>query len=173
MRLFIAICFPDNMKRALNRVIRKLRDEGVTGNFTRDMNMHLTLAFLGEVEAHDLPRIQEAMEDVQFSPFEIQLEGSGMFRDLLWVGTRPSPQLTAVTEDLRRSLTENGIWYDPKPFQPHITLLRRARNLEGVPVKVQGESFTADRISLMLSERIDGRLTYTELSAVSAEGKGE
>ena len=48
MRLFIAIQFNEQMLDALTKLQNDLRAMGVTGNYTKRENLHLTLAFIGE-----------------------------------------------------------------------------------------------------------------------------
>ena len=84
MRLFIAIQFEEKILDALNDFQDDLKEKGVTGNYTRRENLHITLAFIGEYgNPHD---VLEAMEQVGFRPFDIALDGVGSFGDLFWVG---------------------------------------------------------------------------------------
>ena len=48
MRLFIAITLSDAMKDALIDVQNTMYEHGVRGNYTKEENLHLTLAFIGE-----------------------------------------------------------------------------------------------------------------------------
>ena len=169
MRLFIAVPLPDHMKRALMTVRKDLERQGVSGNWTRNENLHLTLAFLGEVSEQELPVICSAMEAADFAPFRLALNGSGRFGDLLWIGCGDCPQLEELANSLRGKLEESGIRFDPKPFRPHITLLRRGRRLNGAGVHVPEAGCSVTRFSLMQSERIDGKLVYTELHSVRTE----
>ena len=50
MRLFIAIPFSEEFKGELIRVQNEMRANGVRGNFSRAENLHVTVAFLGEVK---------------------------------------------------------------------------------------------------------------------------
>lgn len=168
MRLFIAVCFPEEVKKALRQCADNLVAQGVRGNVTPSSNMHLTLAFLGEVKARDMKKIHEAMDRVSFSPFTLSFEGSGRFRDLCWVGLKESKELKNCTDSLRRELNEQEIEFDPKPFKPHITIIRKAQNLNGKEPLIPKLSFPVNRISLMKSERIEGRMKYTEIYAVQA-----
>ena len=161
MRLFIAIRFPENIKDALSDTIKDLRAQGVSGNFSRTENLHLTLAFLGKVGFPE--SVCGAMDKVSAAPMRLELERGGSFKDLYWVGLKESPALKDYVRKLRAQLRNDGIWFDSKAFNPHITILRRARNAEGVKIYVRNEAFTANRISLMKSERIDGKLVYTEI----------
>ena len=166
MRLFIAIRFPENVLAELARIQREMKKQGVTGNFSRAENLHLTLAFLGEVKA---PReVGEAMKAVEVPPLELTLGESGRFRGLYWAGLEENQTLSSYTEALRAELKERGIWFDEKAFRPHITLVRRARYEGEGPmpqVPVRKESFEVQKVSLMKSENIGGKLTYTEIYA--------
>ena len=77
MRLFIAIKLNYEMRDALAGVQQSMRSQGVTGNFTRDENMHLTLAFIGEYP--DPEAVAEIMEQIRFEAFAISLSGIGAF----------------------------------------------------------------------------------------------
>ena len=48
MRLFVAIRLDQKMRAALADMQRQMRDQHVSGNYTPDENMHLTLAFIGD-----------------------------------------------------------------------------------------------------------------------------
>ena len=169
MRLFVAILFPKNIREELSDSMRRLRAQGVRGNFSRDENLHLTLAFLGETE--DLEGACRAVDSVESAPFRLSFTGSGAFGDLLWAGISDSPQLRSCVRMLRSALRERGIWFDSKPFRPHVTLVRRASGAEGAEIPVPQTPFTVSRVSLMRSERdAGGRLVYSE--AYGAELKG-
>ena len=169
MRLFIAIRFPDNIQHALQRVMQSLRAEGVKGNYSRRDNLHLTLAFLGEVDSPG--RICDAMREVPPPEMELSLQGSGSFRDLYWIGLTENQELKDYVAALRGALSSRGIFYDSKPFRPHITMVRRMRHNGTIQIPISQEHFTVQKISLMKSERIDGRLIYTEIFAVKTKQK--
>ena len=48
MRLYIAIQFEEKILDALNDFQDDLKAQGVTGNYTKRKNLHITLAFIGE-----------------------------------------------------------------------------------------------------------------------------
>ena len=73
MRLFISIRFDNKILDALSRFQASLKKLGVTGRFTPRENLHLTLAFIGEFD--DPEAVLEAMEQVEFRPMEIRLQG--------------------------------------------------------------------------------------------------
>jgi len=166
MRLFIAINLSEPMKTALVNAQNEMYDRGVRGNYTPEENLHLTLAFIGEVP--DAEPVLEALSSVSFAPFELCLEGMGCFGDLRWAGMRKSLPLAMLARKIRHALAEGGIPFDRKRFSPHITLLRRARgDMPGI--RLDGASMTVDAVSLMRSDRGKSGMIYTELGRIPAE----
>ena len=166
MRLFVAINLSESMKNALLDAQDAIYAAGVRGNYTREENLHLTLAFIGEYP--DAQPVLDALAQLRFTPFEICLDGMGCFGELWWCGLRASAPLEALSRRLRRALAENSIPYDKKRFSPHITLLRRA---SGRPsgIFVPSADMRVERVSLMRSERGRNGMVYTELGAIEAE----
>ena len=169
MRLFVAVQLDKKMKDALRSVQNEMRRRGVEGNYTRPENLHLTLAFIGDYPDPDT--VLEAMEDLRFQPFDLELKGLGSFGELWWAGLEGSENLEALARQLRRTLAEAAIPFDRKSFRPHVTLIRQARYRNDPrfdSIAVQQARMTVDRISLMLSTRGKNGMIYTELGGVSA-----
>lgn len=166
MRLFIAIQLSRPMKNALINVQNEMYDYGVRGNFTREKNLHLTLAFIGEYP--DPQPVLDALAGVSFSPFDMALDGLGCFGDLWWSGMEDSAPLQAVVRRIRRALADHGIPFDRKRFVPHITLIRKARGQ--VPaMQVDRVSMTVDTVSLMRSDRGHSGMIYAEVGVLTAD----
>lgn len=161
MRLFVAIHFSEDVKRVLLNVIGQLREQAAGGNYTRPENLHLTLAFIGESE--DVAAIKEAMDGCEGPGFDLTVGGFGHFGSLYWVGIRKAPALAALAEELQNALRQRGFPIEERPFKPHITVGREIRTKGPLRVDVPETTMRADRISLMKSERINGKLTYTEV----------
>lgn len=169
MRLFIALPFDQVVKKQITAVQERLRELCPKGNFTRQENFHLTLAFLGEIPQNKVQNICRIMDGVSFPPFSLDFEGIGSFcRDkgnLWWIGAAPEPSLLEMQKALSKGLEQAGFQIDKRKFMPHLTI---ARQVEGNPPdrkKLLPAAFSAsaEKICLMCSERIDGRLVYTEL----------
>lgn len=167
MRLFIAIQFDDEILDALIDFQNDPKAQGVTGNYTKRENLHITLAFIGEYGNPD--DVLEAMEQVDFRPLDIDLDGVGSFGELFWVGFRDNPQLAEYVKKLRRALAENNIPFDRKRFSPHITLIRKYSYKGGLEIPVSESPkghMKATRVSLMRSERGKNGMIYTEIGAI-------
>lgn len=142
------------------------------GNTTKKENLHLTLVFIGEVPNSVYKKTCAVMDVMRSDAFELTFDRFGRFSQqdgaLYWLGAQKSPELMSLQSELVQALKKNQIPVDEKPFKPHITLGRRmvmeeefsetAFEQEIVPVKQYVNS-----ISLMKSERVNGKLVYTEV----------
>jgi len=175
MRLFIAVCFSNEVKSRLLQIQDRIKAQSLRGNFSRSENMHLTLVFIGETPEGRVPVICWAMDRaLPHPPFEFTLEfyRTGCFRhsnkELWWIAAdKDCPGLDTLI-DLRQriagELAVGGIAFDDRPFTAHITLGREIKHSS--PIVLSGEriSVPVKRISLMKSQHINGRLAYTEIS---------
>lgn len=172
MRLFYAINFSAAVKQKLLEIQGALKSQTVRGNFTLPDNLHLTLAFIGEVAPDRAGPLMQIAERFQVAPFELRLEGLGRFRrdggDILWVAIEESKSLTAIYNKLNSQIVEAGFALEKRKFTPHLTLAREARlkgdfDFSEYSARVKPIVTSITKISLMKSERINGRLTYTEI----------
>ncbi len=129
LRLFFAL-WPDAATRAAlsswSRTIQPLTG----GRATRAETLHLTLAFLGATDAARVPVIEAAAAGIRTAPFVCALDEVGFWRAnrIVWAGASSiAPALDELVADLRGALAEAAVHFDPKPFVPHITLIRKAR----------------------------------------------
>jgi 2'-5' RNA ligase len=91
--------------------------------------------------------------------------------DIYWVGVDPNPTLTNIYHQLRKELLRREFIVDNRPYRPHLTLGREVvfpenyhREMEEEFAKSIPQIITqVDSLSLMKSERINGKLTYTEI----------
>ena len=164
MRLFIAIHFSEEIKSTLLQGIRDLRGQASRGNFTRPENLHMTLAFIGETE--NVAAVRKAMNQWKVKPFPLTIGGSGRFGDLWWAGTEKNPALFDLAEGLKESLREEGFAIEKRPFKPHITLARQVEAHQPIRLNIPKTTMTVDHMSLMRSDRIGGKLVYTEIYRV-------
>lgn len=161
MRLFIAVHFSKEIKSALLAVIDALRTQAVSGNFTRPENLHLTLAFIGESE--NISAIRSVIDRCAVPAFELAISGTGTFGNLFWVGIEINAKLKALAENIQNELRKSGFQIEERVFKPHITLARQLVTQSPVSVNVRRAVMTVGRVLLMKSERINGRLVYTEV----------
>jgi 2'-5' RNA ligase len=124
-RLFFALWPTEDDRRALARWRDALPRSG--GRPTAAGDLHLTLAFAGDVDAGTRNCLEQTAARVQGEPFTLRLDRLGLFkRGLLWTGPTDCPlALSSLAQHLAAVLRDCGVRPDPRPFHPHITLIRR------------------------------------------------
>ena len=161
MRLFMAIQFSPAVREALLAAQRALCRQG-RGIFTQPENLHLTLAFIGETE--HVAQAETALAEISCCPFSLTVGGSlGHFGDLWWAGIQADDVLGALAASLQEDLRRRGFSIERRAWRPHVTLVRRWQG--PIPaVTVPTAHMEVRRLSLMRSDRTDGRLVYTEVT---------
>ncbi len=100
--------------------------------WTRAMSMHVTLKFLGDVDARDLEAVDAALSRVAGAaqPTRCRLRDVGSFPHLrrprvLWIGVQTEDKtLSRLHEMLETELGAIGFPREGRRFRPHVTLGR-------------------------------------------------
>jgi 2'-5' RNA ligase len=178
VRLFIAVNFSDEVKNALLKAQAELRRCAEIGNFSHQENLHLTLVFLGEIAPAKVSGIKSIMDAARMEVFSLVIEGMGRFRgstgDIWWAGVKVSEELIRLQRQLTDGLLGAGFDVDTRPYKPHLTLAREVVLREGayrdaLQKGLPKVAVPVTKISLMKSERIQGKLTYTEIFYTAME----
>lgn len=93
-------------------------------------NLHLTLAFVGNVEAAALACMEEAAADIEAPPFSLRLDRLGSFprAGVLWLGCSETPEpLQTLAAALQAALEPCGYRPEQRPFAAHVTVARKYR----------------------------------------------
>lgn len=145
-RLFFAL-WPD---RAVREALAGLLEGEPprTGRRVPDGNLHMTLAFVGNVTAEQRSCMEAAAAAVEAAPFSVILDRLGYWPRprIVWAGASVTPPaLIDLVARLDRGLS--GCGYDPerRPYQAHVTLTRKAytgpRRHEIEPIVWAAEDF--------------------------------
>jgi 2'-5' RNA ligase len=133
--LFVAIAPTPDVCRALEEAQRRLSrcigDTDRAPRWVRPEQAHMTLAFIGHVDAPALEALVAAASRPYDQPsFEIGFGGVGIFPAhgaprVLSLGVRDGrAELEALRNLVVARLTALAIPFDTKPFRPHLTLAR-------------------------------------------------
>jgi 2'-5' RNA ligase len=126
MRCFAA-CWPDEATRSrLDRAAALAHALHPRARRVRRENLHLTLAFIGELPEPAAQRAAQALRGIELEPFAWTLDHIGRFERarVLWAGGPAQPQLAQLAERVRGLLRDAKIDFDRKAFAAHVTLLR-------------------------------------------------
>lgn len=125
MRLFIAIELTAEVKKLLARL-----QTAIPGaRWVPAEQLHLTLAFLGEVDEVTCELLSRKLTEIFAAGFTLHFSGTGCFPDrrrprVIWAGLSPSPKLTGLAGLVSNAVLSCDIPQEERPFSPHITLAR-------------------------------------------------
>ncbi|HXR64524.1 MAG TPA: RNA 2',3'-cyclic phosphodiesterase [Ktedonobacteraceae bacterium] len=131
-RTFIALELDVAQQRFLAQSIRQGKHLLPDLRWVDPTGIHLTLAFLGELDDAQLAQAREAVEYAAgiSQPFTYRLSGLGTFGPprqprVLWMGiSEPSGMLHVVHQALALALEQRSFAVEKRPFSPHLTLAR-------------------------------------------------
>ena len=131
-RTFIALEMNEYLQRHLSGVIHQVAQVLPGIRWVNPTGIHLTLAFLGELDDEQLASAEQAAEVVakESYPFSYSLSRIGVFGSprsprVIWMGVdEPAGALIAVHHALQQELLARGFEVDTRPFSPHLTLAR-------------------------------------------------
>jgi 2'-5' RNA ligase len=135
LRLFFALWPDDATRAALAEWCRRIH-RATDGRPTRAETIHQTLAFLGDCRPERLAEVEAAAGRVPPRRFELVLDRAGLWKHnrIAWAGASVVPaELEALVAELRAALAAARLEFDPKPFAPHLTLVRKARPGAALP----------------------------------------
>jgi 2'-5' RNA ligase len=126
LRLFTALWPDDASRAAIERWQGQWEWPRRAGIVEAD-RLHLTLHFLGDIEASLVPSLTKALR-IPFEPFQLELGHAAVWPNgvaVLEPHSKPA-QLLALHERIAVALAALSIPLDARPYRPHITLARRA-----------------------------------------------
>jgi len=133
--VFFALWPPERSAARLARWARDLvSDSG--GRATRQEAIHLTLAFLGEIEAARADAAIAAARAVRAPAHKLLVEHAEYWphNRIVWVGPRRAPApMARLARELGKALRHAGFSLERRPFAAHVTLIRKARAPRALP----------------------------------------
>ncbi|MEO5717859.1 MAG: RNA 2',3'-cyclic phosphodiesterase [Chthoniobacterales bacterium] len=125
-RLFVSLELPASVARRLVRLNPCL--PGVRWSALEQI--HLTLAFLGQVATEVEEKLRTQLRAIQFARFFLPLQGLGTFPEkgrpkVVWLGVgRGHPHLFQLHKRVTDAAFSAGLEPDLRPWHPHFTLAR-------------------------------------------------
>lgn len=169
LRLFFALWPQEEVRKQLTRLAIKIADQH-GGRCVRSENLHLTLAFIGQVDSGIVPVLRQAGSAVHRTSFNLLLDKLHYWgKDgIISAGiSQPCSELAALAQDLREQFSAAGIRYDTVKFVPHVTLVRNAKRepeQKHFPETIPPVAWTAARWSLVQSRLTPHGPVYQSLA---------
>lgn len=164
MRLFIAVDLAEPMKKALVGAMHDLKKLGVAGSYVPMQNLHMTVAFLGNVP--DPAPVQAVMDSIPLEKSRLSFSEYMNFPDALVIGIKGNQKIKKYAADLRKALKEAGLPCDDKKFEPHVTLVRKMKGKKPAGLAIPDADMMVTKISLMRSDMKDGKRVYQEIYSI-------
>lgn len=175
--MFLGIPMPEQLRAHLSAIVSDLQENGIdAGNWSRPDLYHVTLVFLGEIDAKEQETVRLIAEEMaaacKAESLTVNALGAFPKSRILWAGidTEEEKAWGALAQHLAdRIRVETGLLLDKRPFRAHITL---ARKLNGQMTALQHverlqakgllplPKVDVDEFALFSSRRIDGQLAY-------------
>lgn len=176
MRTFIAISLPAGIKAQLKTIQEELTKIPVQLKWVKPENLHITLKFLGDIEAESLGKVKEAILETaaKQAAFSLHLGGFGFFPNprkprVFFISSWPEKELENIAYSLEEKM-QNSSLKERRKFTSHITLARikDLSNTQQLKEKADSlclkeSSFQVERISLYKSTLTSQGPIYEEI----------
>lgn len=145
-RLFLALFVPEALHPALGRQIKSwVANFGAGLRAVPERNLHITLAFLGEVPEENRAPLVALVREIcaTTAPLSLRVAGCGAFPDArrpqtLWAGVHGELDVLAgLAGRLRAACEPLAPNLAPNPFTPHLTLARPSRTIAKPPIELR------------------------------------
>ncbi|GAC1568822.1 MAG: RNA 2',3'-cyclic phosphodiesterase [Ktedonobacteraceae bacterium] len=190
-RTFVALEMHEAMQRVLGLIIERAAQSLSALRWVDPAGIHLTLAFLGELDEAQLASAKDAARAAaqDFPSFEYRLSGLGVFGSplqprVIWIGIEDQPTgrlhgspLQQLHRALSRELERRNFEIEKRPFSPHLTLVRvkqplspaeqqaLQRLLHTNQAAVTSTLYRVNHLNVMQSELSRAGAKYTVLQA--------
>ncbi|MCX8182526.1 MAG: RNA 2',3'-cyclic phosphodiesterase [Candidatus Methanomethyliaceae archaeon] len=179
VRAFLALDISEEVRQNIAKFEREIDLVGADIKLVEVENLHVTIKFLGEVDAGMLERVHDMMKRVRGEKFSISVEGVGVFPNwrmirVVWVGIgKGGERVAKIQRELDVGLSEIGFERE-RDFVPHITVgrVRSPRNRDRLLQLVEKYkefkfgTFLVDRLVLKKSVLTPKGPVYSNLREV-------
>jgi len=176
MRVFVSLELPLKIRREIKKIQGLIRKKTLlTGKFTEQENLHLTLKFFGEINESKVREVKERLRGVELKSFDVYLGEVGVFSEsfirIVWVKLNGA-------EGLQREIDARleGLFKKEERFMSHITIARVKRVEDKKElieylksIKFEKREFRVDKFYLMKSELFSEGPVYSEIGKYNLE----
>jgi len=135
VRLFFAAWPPPRTALGLQRWAEEAARE-TRGKVTRAETIHLTLAFLGEIDESRISTLESMGRATVGKAHSLPIEQARYWKHnrIVWVGPNETPApLARLAVDLKSFLLAQGFALEQRAFEAHVTLIRKAHAPRALP----------------------------------------
>ena len=171
-RIFFALWPDDTVRRQIVDQFRHTPQSKTSARLMRKHNLHITLHFIGNVDAEQRDCMHQAAQQVRGEPFQLCLDRYGHFyrAKVFWLGSEQVPQaLHDLHTALGEALQPCGYQIERRPFAPHVTLLRKLAR-PGEMVKPDPIRWSVNEFVMVESVPVEGGVDYRVIERYALGG---
>lgn len=159
IRLFVGIPIAPHVRQLLSSL-----GASIPGARTVPADqIHLTLRFIGEVDALTFADIRDSLEGLDAPSLTLSIHGTGHFPPrgqprVLWAGVNPAGDVIILRNRVNNRLSLCGIKPEQRKFHAHVTLARlqnsppkRVAGFLAANAQLQSPPFSVDHVHLYSS----------------------
>jgi 2'-5' RNA ligase len=184
VRAFFAVDIDEKqITKKLMEIQENLEVKKAKINFVMPQNFHFTLEFLGDIEEDLIPKLKQAAEEIEFEPFELEIEGLGALPNFNYIRviyadvTTGMTKLSLLAEKIKKLCVQFNLRRDKRDFTAHLTIgrVKWINKREELVVKIReymNEYFgkmTVNAFKLKKSVRTPEGPIYSDLFTVKAK----
>ena len=136
IRSFLAFELPLDIRTVVSRVSGEIRESTLDVRWITVDNIHLTVVFIGNIKAGDIPAIGTKIKKIclDYGPFGVSLKALGCFPNkrnpkVVWLGLDGEMEsLSPFRDDLQKELNPFGVKQEKRRFKPHLTIGRMRKS---------------------------------------------
>jgi 2'-5' RNA ligase len=182
MRAFLALEIPPAVKDYLEAAIGVMAPRMKGMRWVKQDGLHVTLRFLGEIEADTAARIREECSAIRtgYDPFDASVKGIDAFpgrrraRVIVVTLAEGVETIKAIYHDVEAGLSRLGIGAEEREYTPHITLGRArmpAPLLDRDIAPLEEKRFTLNRLVLFQSTLTKDGAIYSPVWDIKLGGR--
>ena len=173
-RLFAALPLPD----AVTERVLPLMDHVPGAKWRPEENLHITLAFYGDMDGATAEELDHELARIRVAPFDLRLKGARHFGKAeptsLWLGVEGGEALPDLARRCAKAGKAAGVPPERRVYTPHLTLAYLGRDVDIVKLQrfeqslnlYTSETWRADRFHLYSSHtRKPGKPNAYEIEA--------
>ncbi len=167
-RIFVAVLFDNDTKRAISKVKSSIKKSAESGKFHKEENFHLTIEFIGMMPEKLLESLWQSIEEsiVGLTSFTVSLDHLGFFekrnKKIPWIGMNEINKLEEIQQKVVHAVANVLDHPTIHKYTPHITLGRQVV-IKALPRMENAINVKVTQIALMESTSITGELCYKPL----------
>lgn len=135
-RLFFALWPNSETRKKIGGINQSINSEGLKR--VKSDNLHVTLIFLGNIDAELETMIRQSIKNMSVQPFTLYFDKLVFWRKprlLCLTTSQYDQQLAILVDNLRKELEQCGVAVEDRVYKPHISLARKARRLIDIDVQ--------------------------------------